>query len=186
MKALKHQKSIDLKICFLVDGLDEFDGDYKEVGRIFKEITSSGGIKVCLSSRTWIVFEELFYDYSKLRLQNMTFRDIERYVGDKLRQNEAFQRLALIQPDDANGLVNEILEKADGVFLWVELVVRSLLNGIRNRDRISDIWTRLRHLPRELDPLYDRILELIEPNYLPWTLQAFLIVGANRPLGKCP
>jgi hypothetical protein len=185
-KALTHQKSVILKICFLVDGLDEFDGDHEEIGRFFKEITSSGGVKVCLSSRPWVVFEDVFHDCPKLRLQNLTFRDIERYVSDKLRQNEAFRRLAIIHPDEAPELVNEVVKKANGVFLWVELVVRSLLNGIRNRDKLSDLWERLRHLPRELEPLYTRLLELIEPSYLPWTSQAFQIVGANRTLGEYP
>jgi hypothetical protein len=143
-------------------------------------------VKVCLSSRPLVVFEDLFSDCPKLQLQNLTYRDIEQYVCDKLNNNDAFQRLATTEPSEAPALVHEIIEKADGVFLWVKLVVQSLLKGIRNRDEISDLWERLRLFPRELDPLYNRLLELIEPMYLPWVSEAFQIVRANRNLGETP
>ena len=185
-RALTHQKSMPLKICLLVDGLDEFDGNHEEIARLFKEVTSSTVVKVCLSSRPLIVFEDLFSNCPKLQLQNLTYRDIEQYVSDKLNSSDAFQKLAKREPLEAPTLVHEIVEKADGVFLWVKLVVQSLLKGIRNRDDISDLWERLHLLPRELDPLYNRLLELIEPIYLPWVSEAFQIVRANRTLGETP
>jgi hypothetical protein len=45
---------------------------------------------------------------------------------------------------------------------------------------MSDLWERLRLLPRELKPLYVRLLELVEPMYLPWVSKAFQILRANR------
>ncbi|KAE9364418.1 hypothetical protein N431DRAFT_421379 [Stipitochalara longipes BDJ] len=181
LRALVHQNSIPLKLCFLIDGLDEFDGDHEQMGKLFQEITASNkNVKACLSSRPWVVFEYLFGSSPMLRLQNLTYRDIEHYVNNKLEQNDAYQRLAHREPDIAQALVHEIVHKADGVFLWVKLVVSSLLNGIRNRDEMSDLWERLRLLPRELKPLYIRLLELVEPLYLPWVSKAFQILRANR------
>jgi hypothetical protein len=181
-KVIVRQKSIPIKICFLIDGLDEFDGDHDEMATLFKEITDSGDVKVCLSSRPWVVFEDLFGACEGLRLQNLTYRDIEKYVGDRLGRNNAFQRLASRNPSYAESLKLEIVGKAEGVFLWVKLVVQSLLNGIRNRDSLSDLRDRLRLLPRELEPLYQHFLDLIEPIYLPWASKAFQIVGANHIL----
>jgi hypothetical protein len=100
--------------------------------------------------------------------------------------NAFFQRLARKEPDDAPALVQEIVDKADGVFLWVKLVVRSLLNGIRNTDQKSHLWERLRLLPRELESLYNRLLDLIEPLYWPWVSKAFRILWNNRDLGESP
>jgi hypothetical protein len=181
-KVIVRQKSIPLKICFLIDGLDEFDGDHDEMATLFKEITDSGDVKVCLSSRPWVVFEDLFGACEGLRLQNLTYRDIEKYVGDRLGRNNAFQRLASRNPAYAESLKLEVVGKAEGVFLWVKLVVQSLLNGIRNRDSLLDLRDRLRLLPRELEPLYQRLLDLIEPIYLPWASKAFQIVRANHIL----
>lgn len=50
-RAIIQQKSVPVKICFLVDGLDEFDGDHEEIEKLFNEISSSQNVKVCLSSR---------------------------------------------------------------------------------------------------------------------------------------
>jgi hypothetical protein len=185
-KVIVRQKSVPIKICFLIDGLDEFDGDHDEMARLFKEITNSEDVKVCLSSRPWIVFEDLFGTCEGLLLQNLTHRDIQMYVGDRLVGNDAFQRLASRDPVHAENLKLEIVDKAEGVFLWVKLVVQSLLNGIRNRDSLSDLWDRLRLLPRELKPLYDRLLDLIEPIYLHWVSKAFQILRANHTLINGP
>ncbi|PMD32009.1 hypothetical protein L207DRAFT_471340 [Hyaloscypha variabilis F] len=178
-RVLAQGQRISLKICFLVDGLDEFDGETEALAKFFKSIAASENIKACVSSRPWIVFEDAFKIYDSLRLQNLTFRDIEKYVSDKLSDSEALKRLASHQSQEANSLMREIVDKADGVFLWVKLVVQSLLNGIRNRDSLADLWKRLSLLPRELEPLYERLLELIEPLYLPWVSKAFQIVRIN-------
>ena len=184
-KAIVRQKAIPLKICFLIDGLDEFDGDHDEMAGFFKDTTDSEHVKACLSSRPWVVSGELFGACQGLQLQNLTYQDIQKYVSDKLGGSDAFQRLSSRDPVHANiakDLKLEIVEKAEGVFLWVKLVVQSLLNGIRNRDNLSHLWNRLRLLPRELKPLYNRLLDLIEPIYLPWVSKAFQILRTNHIL----
>jgi len=185
-RALIHQKRVPLKICFLIDGLDEFDGDHEEIAELFQEISYFQNIKVCLSSRPWVIFQYPFGNCPSLRLQDLTYSDIERYVQDKLTENPAFLRLAQEEEEAAPALVHEIVEKADGVFLWVKLVVRSLLNGIRNRDEMSHLWERLRLLPRELEPLYSRLLDMVEPIYLVWVSKAFQILRNNRELSESP
>ncbi|KAH8802965.1 hypothetical protein F5884DRAFT_684142 [Xylogone sp. PMI_703] len=185
-RALIYQKQIPLKICFLIDGLDEFDGDHEEIAGLFQEISRFENIKVCLSSRPWVIFQYLFEGSPNLRLQNLTYPDIERYVQDKLARNSAFQRLAEQEEEAAHALMREIVDKADGVFLWVKLVVGSLLNGIRNRDEMSHLWERLRLLPRELEPLYSRLLDLVEPIYLVWVSKTFQILRNNRDLSEFP
>lgn len=185
-KALIYQKDVPLKIFFMIDGLDEFDGDHEELATLFREITKNPDVKVLLSSRPWVVFEDIFGQCPNLRLQNLTYRDIERYVMGKLSRNDAFQRLSSEEPGAAPAITQEIVEKADGVFLWVRLVVRSLLKGIRNRDELSDLWARLRSMPREIEPLYDRLLDLIDPEYLAWASKAFQILRTNHNLSQDP
>jgi hypothetical protein len=41
-------------------------------------------------------------------------------------------------------------------------------------------------MPREIVPLYDRLLDLIEPIYLPWVSKAFQMVRINPILGEDP
>jgi hypothetical protein len=42
-----------MKICLLVDGLDEFDDDHGEIIQFFKRVvdSSKNDVKVCVSSR---------------------------------------------------------------------------------------------------------------------------------------
>jgi hypothetical protein len=186
LRTLIHQEGIPLKIFFMIDGLDEFDGDHEELANLFREITKAPHIKMCLSSRPWVVFEDFFGQCPNLRLQNLTFKDIERYVMGKLSHNDAFLKLSTEEPEAAPVLTQEIVEKADGVFLWVNIVVRSLLGGIRNRDELSDLWARLRSMPRELEPLYSHLLGLIELLYLPWVSKTLQILRNNHNLDHQP
>ena len=62
-------------------------------------------------------------------------------------------------------LTAEITSKANGVFLWVVLVTKSLLNGLRNYDHISDLLRRLEDLPGDLEELYDHMLFSVDKQY---------------------
>jgi hypothetical protein len=185
-KTFVHQEEIPLKTCFFIDGLDEFEGDHGDIASLFKEIAKSKNVKVCLSSRPLVAFREAFQSCPSLRLQDFTFSDIKRFVSEKFNQTESFQRLADQEPADALALINETVQRADGVFLWVQIVVRSLLAGIRNRDSLPELLGRLRGLPREIEPLYQHILDLIEPSYLQWASKAFQIVRLAHRLADNP
>jgi len=185
-KELIYQEFVPLKIFFLIDGLDEFEGDIDDIIGLFQDIAASKNVKVCLSSRPWVVFEDSFAHLPNLRLQNLTYRDIKIYVTDRCTQNRGFQRLMSREPDSSPVLINEIVRKADGVFLWVKLVVESLLTGIKNRDELEDLRQRLRLLPKELKPLYAHLLSLIDSIYLPWVSGTFQILRTNRHLGDNP
>jgi hypothetical protein len=178
--ALIQQTSVPLKLCLFIDGLDEFDGDHEEVALLFKNVTTVTNVKVCLSSRPWVVFQDLFRSCSSLRLQDLTRGDIEYYVSDRMQSSSAFQSLVAREPEAASGLIQEVVQKADGVFLWVRIVVTSLMNGIRNRDGLQDLQKRLQLLPKELEPLYEHLLSLIEPVYLEWASKAFQLARAVR------
>ncbi|KAH8679413.1 hypothetical protein BGZ61DRAFT_535807 [Ilyonectria robusta] len=51
-------------------------------------------------------------------------------------------------------LTDGLLRKAQGVFLWLFLATRSLVNGIHNRDDEDTLLQRLEQLPGELENLY--------------------------------
>jgi hypothetical protein len=93
----------------------------------------------------------------KLRLHNLMSRDISRYVNGVLRSNEKMQELCVRALFEAPKLVNEIMAKADGVFLWVHLVVRSFLTSLTNRDQISHLRKRLEEIPARIEGLYSHM-----------------------------
>jgi hypothetical protein len=117
---------------------------------------------------------------NSLRLQDLTRRDIDHYVSHKMHSSTSFKSLFAKEPQAASALIQEVVYKADGVFLWVKIVVKSLLNGIRNRDGLQDLHQRLDLLPKELEPLYTHLLSLIESIYYEWASKAFQLVRAVR------
>jgi len=107
-------------------------------------------------------------------VHDLTSRDIKTYTEDTLSKHPAFAQLVLQDPGYAN-LIADITSAAEGVFLWVYLACNSLLNGLTNADRVSDLQGRLMRLPRELDEMYMHILSTIEPEYRENTARSLLL-----------
>ncbi|KAE9367778.1 hypothetical protein N431DRAFT_514319 [Stipitochalara longipes BDJ] len=153
------------RVCLFVDGLDEFNGDAMEMVQLF-QLVSSANIKTCLSSKPWVVFEDAFQEQPKLRLQDLIFGEIEVYVKDNLFSNQKMKSLHASNPQESAQLVRDIMMKASGVYLWVMLVVRDLLNGITSYNKIPAVQQRIRALPFELRDLYIIMVKQVEPRYL--------------------
>ena len=159
-------RSMSNRFCFFIDGLDEFNGDVDELLDIIKEISSSPNIKLYLSSRPWNVFEDALgkNDESKLYLEDLTRNDIQRFVFAKLEH-----LLMDSYPDDTIGksrnLPHEIVDKAQGVFLWVYLVVRSLKEGISNADSLQTLERRISAFPSDLYEFFLHMLKSVNEVY---------------------
>jgi hypothetical protein len=151
-------------MCFFVDGLDEYEGDPEEISQYFKDLSlHSDHAKFCVSSRPWPIFQDIYQGVPGLRVQDMTHDDIKLYVGDKLEKNQKMQELLAEDPEDASGLIQDLVDKAAGVFLWVVLVVKSLIKGLRNGDGVVHLRRRLAQIPSDIESLYEHMLESIDP-----------------------
>jgi hypothetical protein len=95
----------------------------------------------------------------------LTYNDIKLFVNDKLARNKRMLQLFREDPGSANLFVDEIVRRACGVFLWVALVVKSLMAGLRNCDDIPRLRKRLKALPTDLEALYAHMLSSIDPFY---------------------
>ena len=181
---LQNQEISSTRFCFFLDGLDEYDGNHLELVKILQQFAASASVKICLSSRPWEVFRHAFDGNvsRRLYLQDLTREDITIYVRTKLEENEHFIEA---QRGDSryHDLVVEIVERAQGVFLWVFLVVRSLLDGLTNGDTIAILQSRLRRLPSDLEQFFKHILDRVDEVYQKWTAHTFQIaLKASEPL----
>lgn len=68
-----------------------------------------------------------------------------------------------------------MVDKANGVFLWVFLFVWSLLQGLTKVDRIVDLQRRLGYLPVELETYFEQMPGTLKYFYEQQTAQAFHI-----------
>ena len=160
---LLHSIPEDLKICFIIDGVDEFKGDHHEISELFSQVAESHLVKLLVSSRPLPAFVQAFSNFPKLRLQDLTHDDIMIDVKDKLSADALMQRLDSVHSGTALQLMNNITSRASGVFLWVILVVRSLLSGLRDYDTIPDLQRKLDELPPDLEALYEHMLGDMSP-----------------------
>ncbi|KAG4429835.1 hypothetical protein IFR05_014686 [Cadophora sp. M221] len=150
-----------------------YEGDHASMLESLKELAASSNIKFCLSSRPWFIFQDSLGPLSGLRLQDLTFNDISSYVTNKLERDPRIAKLTKDNTQSALDLTTEIVSKADGVFLWVKLVVKSLLSGLQNRDGISDLRSRLQAFPSEIEGFFAHMLNQIEPLYRHEAFEAF-------------
>ena len=145
-------------------------------------------IKLCVSSRPWSVFSSA-YDQNtdgQLEVQELTRSDIRTYVSDKMNQSSWFGRLRHAKPKGCSRLVDDITDKAQGVFLWVYLVVRSLLRGLNNDDGLKELRQRLREYPQTLDGYFQRMSDRIEKLYRSHSARIMIVaLRSEEPLPLC-
>ncbi|KAK0644170.1 hypothetical protein B0T16DRAFT_460251 [Cercophora newfieldiana] len=159
--------------CFFIDGLDEFEDpqeDYTDlVVRLKKWTEETGGnIKICVASRELPVFRNITSG-QRIHLHLLTRGDIQTFVEKRIGSLDEFQSMRR-QSDSAatacDGLIQQIITKAEGVFLWVYLVVQMLRRGLlENGDSINQLQGKLDLLPTELVNLFTHMLGLIEQDY---------------------
>lgn len=167
--------------CFFVDGLDEYDGDHADIISIIRTFNSSDAIKICFASRPWNVFESAYGENEgfKIRLQDLTHGDITRYAEEKLVEGSRSSTLKT-HNEAYQILVDDIVVRSDGVFLWVYLVVRSLCRGMTNLDTPRELQERLRELPTELEAFFQHIFEATEKVYQQQAARIYRICLAAR------
>lgn len=192
-KAFDNLFEVDLgKMCLLIDGLDEGTGNHMETIEILRSITQkSANIKVCASSRPEVVFMNQFNDDPKLQLQDLTSDDIKLYVSKHLHKDDQMEALYHKEKIDALKLEEEIVTAAEGVFLWVKLVVNSLLTGLGNLDDIAQLRKRLVGMPPEIEDLYRHMLKNIDEAYAQDAVRIFRIMSIaqhtpTRPILNVP
>jgi hypothetical protein len=87
----------------------------------------------------------------------------------------------------AEELVSSIVEKANGVFFWVFLVVRSVREGLHEGDSVAIMRERVDELPSDLEAYFTLMLKRIPKVYRKRTYRALkiaeLTIGQDAPYG---
>jgi hypothetical protein len=145
--------------CIFVDGLDEIsdkDG-YKALLDVVQRLTRCQGVKVCVSSRPET---ELVTRLENMQVKNLRLDDLTKPEMAVFLQKE-FEKLPKELSADLpiEQFIEKLLEKAQGVFLWLALASKSITHGIMNGDDRKTLSKRLDELPEELESLYQKMWE---------------------------
>lgn len=101
----------------VVDGLDELEGDLDVIIVLLQQASTFSYVKLYLSSRPWVVFEDAFEESPSLKLHRFTHNEVQTYVYEQLIDNLALRQSAAQGPGEMQDLVDEIVGKASGVLI---------------------------------------------------------------------
>ncbi|KAH7323087.1 hypothetical protein B0I35DRAFT_192971 [Stachybotrys elegans] len=137
-------------VCIFIDGLDEFvdiKNGPESLMKFIQKLSKNEKTKICVSSRPEPRLKRVLAGYGSMELQDLTKPDMRVFL---------YQRFSDVEMSEYFGfsIINELLTKAQGSFLWIHLASKSLWDGMQNGDSEDMIEKRLHALPPELDELY--------------------------------
>lgn len=161
LRQLLGQRIMAIDLVLFFDALDEFDGHDETIGRFMKSlINGSAGsktrVKICMSSRPTPALQAHFGPYPGFAIQNHTKPDIQEYATRSVPVSPGIRG-----PDElVRQLVPTIIERANGVFLWVKLAIKVLLETaeIPGSASLSVLEKKLEELPDDLLKFYELIV----------------------------
>jgi hypothetical protein len=163
------------RTCVFIDGLDEYVGDHSDLANFFLDLSkATTSIKFVLSSRPITACVDAFSSLPNLRLQDLTLEDMRIYTKNRLHNKCRF-----LSDPETQIFIDEVVNRADGVFLWVSLVIKSLLEGIRDGDTLAELQARLGEMPSGLSELYHHMLDRIPSKYKRQAAEMLQLVTAN-------
>lgn len=173
----------DTRLLFMVDGVDECqDFDNDKIISIFQTLIqecrkSTNRLHILFTSRPDPDVEPHQLPFISLQEENLS--DIRTYVigelSSRVSSNHAMQQY--------QAFAKEVINRADGVFLWAHLVVPRLRKSINGGENLTTLRSRLAEIPQRLEDLFRDILSRLDPLHLEETLRLIQIVAlTTRPL----
>ncbi|KAH7191792.1 nucleoside phosphorylase domain-containing protein [Fusarium flagelliforme] len=165
-----------LLTCF-VDALDECDREQvRDAIEFFEDIAGRCaeddlGFRMCFSARHYPYIDIKSGIQLTLEDQRGQKQDIKQYISRTLRIKDS----RTIQ-----GLKRIMLDRANGVFLWVVLAV-NILNDENRRGRLN-LQRSVQQIPYELSKLFKEILNRDSDSMEELFLSSLWILLAERPL----
>lgn len=171
---------------FVVDGLDECDElSRKSLIQALLDMNSrrQARLKFIITSRPYGAIEEQLQGplVTKFRLEQAVadishdLRAVIRYKTDRLVQS------GKIHEDQQVSLEKMLLNKADGTFLWVSLILAEFESSRGFHRRNNQYLELLQRPPSSVETVYERILSRSADQGMARKILGIL-VGATRPL----
>ncbi|RBR19720.1 hypothetical protein FVER53590_13724 [Fusarium verticillioides] len=142
-------------ICMFIDGLDEVrdqDG-FSKLAQSIQLLSQLPKTKLCVSARpeAQIVRWLRTTDAAGILLEDLTRFDMLQFVSNRFRP---LLPTSQVSWETSQHLRQGLVIKAQGVFLWLHLATRSIIEGIENNDSEDMLFGRLNTLPGDLENLY--------------------------------
>lgn len=164
------------RLRMFIDALDECDEDQiRDMVDFFEDIAedANGRLDICFASRHYPTIKVNHSCRLILEDEQGHNEDVATYIRRHLQTTDR---------KFVNDFQEELQSKANGIFMWVVLVVDILNKDIRAGERGTVIKKRLNELPSELSQLFKRLLGKDDTNKNGLLLCCQWILFARRPL----
>ncbi|KAF4502970.1 small s protein [Fusarium agapanthi] len=165
LKVLGSTLHAEKKIFLLIDGIDEYEGKDLDIARFISDLEFSPNVNILISSRPHPAFMTAFGQRPKMNLHDLTKRDLATYIQDTVASHPCVKSLSHQSRFPVDRITQKLARKASGVFLWVILACRSVVEGCDDFCTKTELEARVDELPTELEDLIDYMLENIDPRW---------------------
>ena len=168
------QDTVPVDIYLFLDALDEFNGPPETIAGFIQSVIDrhdkhAAEVRICFSSRPWNTFVDIFSQCRGFKIHEKTRQDIQKYITGRMADNTSTAVLLAsehIQVREAVAkLASEIIGKAEGVFLWLKLVMDSLLRAHKDGASLAELAQSLSVFPKDLEDLYKNIIQRIPQEF---------------------
>ncbi|KAM0288243.1 hypothetical protein ACHAO9_007422 [Fusarium lateritium] len=155
----KAVEATDDAFFIVIDGLDESTEFERYFSRLYHNsnvldrLIQLDKVKICASSREENTFCRYFEGVERLRIHDLTEHDIREFASSRL------ECLSLLNSWDRKCLLDEVTSGADGVFLWVSLVLDSVVRSFQMKSDFEALIERVKHAPKDIMKLFQDIWE---------------------------
>lgn len=169
------------KFLLMIDGLDELDDDPTNALTVLISASNRENVKVCISSRPSVIYQATFKDWPSLQLDKWTKKGILQYVLYAFDQNDTMFNIPSEESDgtEERYVVNTLVDKASGVFLWASLATEFLIQSTKDTDDVSTIKRRVNTLPPDLEALLIYMFDNVEAQHFAHAARLFRLVDAH-------
>jgi hypothetical protein len=155
----------EAKFFFLVDALDECDPQdlHGELACEITKISQLPNVKLCVSCRPWSPFMSTFRHDRVLRLEGLTYRDMEWYIRNRLANADVGNHTCTEfrstgRSERVTRFIADLAHAAEGVFLWTELVVKALSSELRKGCGFAQLERARSEFPIGLDEYFQKLV----------------------------
>lgn len=154
------------RVFLLIDGMDEFEKAHNHHAIAKRVLQWSSGnldrVKICVSSREDNVFMDRFSADQRLRLHIITKNDVCELVKNLLMEHDVFAERST---KSRQVVIDKIVDRAEGVFLWVVLTIQELKLLLDDRQSTQTVLKAVDELPKEMDEFFCETLSRIPAGY---------------------
>ncbi|OBT68035.1 hypothetical protein VE03_01456 [Pseudogymnoascus sp. 23342-1-I1] len=140
---------------WVIDALDECSNSLVFLHTILSNMDKSIPLRILVTSRHTVDLDQGFLVIPPNLVQSLPILTTDTESDLRLLVERRTQTLGIVGPNDRGILVEKILDKSKGSFLWTILVLEELLR-CHSRKEIHQI---LRDVPRGMESLYKRTLD---------------------------